>query len=31
VELAAQGFPGTQIVERSIDYTEPINHVDLHL
>jgi hypothetical protein len=31
VELAAQGFPGTQTVERSIDYTEPINHVDLHL
>ncbi len=31
VELAAQGFPGTQTAEWSIDYTEPLNHVDLHL
>jgi hypothetical protein len=31
MELAAQGFPGTQTTEWSIDYTEPINHVDFHL
>jgi hypothetical protein len=31
VELAAQGLPGTQTAEWSVDYTEPVNHVDLHL
>jgi hypothetical protein len=31
VALAAQGPSGTQAIELSIDYSQPINHVDFHL